>query len=172
MGIVNQTDEDLLKDFPEFVGADGAVVALFFDGKPVGAAQIVFERSESGGLEEIRPESVAEEIRAENGAESGVEKIRSGSGFGSDLERIRSDFKGKGPKELRRIKKLSLKEGFDGSDIRRFFVRSLVFKLLDGEKWIYSDFKDALLEEIGFSSFENGLRCRSDLVVFKKMCEN
>jgi hypothetical protein len=157
--IVDQTDENILKDFPEFVGADGAVVALFFDGTPVGAAQVVFER----GID-------LNEIMSENGAEKDSEIVKFESGLESGLNEIQSDFSKKEPKELRRVKKMSLKKGFDALDIRRFFIRSLVFKLLDGNKWIYSDFKDALLEEIGFLPFGDGLRCRSDSVVFKKMC--
>ncbi|MDR2090670.1 MAG: hypothetical protein LBP62_03350 [Clostridiales bacterium] len=82
------------------------------------------------------------------------------------------DYSGKGGKDIRRIKKLSLKERFRGADTRRFFVRSLVLKLLDGEKWIYSDFTDPLLEEIGFAPFGDGMRCRSDSVRFRRMCES
>jgi hypothetical protein len=187
MDIVNQTDENALKDFPEFVGADGAVVALFFDGTPVGAAQVVFERTGEIETDNIRSGKKSEndfnsgrsgkklENDFDNGRsgkklENDFDNGRSGKKIENDLEDIRADFIGNAPKEVRRIKKLSLKKGFDGADIRRFFVRSLVFKLLDGEKWIYSDFQDALLDEIGFLPFENGARCRSDSVVFKKMC--
>jgi hypothetical protein len=42
--IANQADGNsgALRDFPEFIGAEGAIVILLFNGGTVGAAQVVF----------------------------------------------------------------------------------------------------------------------------------
>lgn len=73
-------------------------------------------------------------------------------------------------KDGAKIEKVTLKDGFDGEETRRFFLRSLVFKLCVGNGRIFSSFKDPLLAEIGFEKNGEGMSCLAKNVVFKKMC--
>ncbi|MDR1939341.1 MAG: hypothetical protein LBQ40_00910 [Clostridiales bacterium] len=68
------------------------------------------------------------------------------------------------------LRRLKILPSYDYADCRRFFVRALVLALKEGVEYIYSEFDDAMLGEIGFCKTEGGMSCRSADIVFKKMC--
>lgn len=69
------------------------------------------------------------------------------------------------------IREAAYKDGFDGDEYRRFFLRSVVLKLFKGGGVISSAFKDSMLTEMGFYDDGLGMKCAASSVKFPKMCE-
>ncbi|MDR3294068.1 MAG: hypothetical protein LBT20_08220 [Clostridiales bacterium] len=70
------------------------------------------------------------------------------------------------------ITKLRAEPPYDVTECRRFFIRSLVLKLLANRAPIRTRFCDELLAEIGFEDDgSGGMTCLAEKVVFKKICE-
>jgi hypothetical protein len=131
--------------FADFYGERGVLAALTAEGRVVGLAAVEF----GGGTVTSKP-----------CAEPSCDVVRRGEvvpkpSCGGVV-----------------ITKLRAEPPYDALECRRFFIRSLVLKLLANRTVIRTRFCDGLLAEIGFEDDgSGGMACSAEKVVFKKICE-